>query len=168
MRSCQPLDGLNSTFVDFNLSTIFPDSIFVLDSVFVRSELSVSYAPPCTGQLSVACRVARLFFRLSTSIILPVGPGLPSRGGGGFHLYPAAEGTVLPPPEASRSGGHPQGCFAPPSGPPPQAEAPGGGGAGARAQKIEPVRADAQWIVATRLLYHVHDPTGRPSRLQGI
>ena len=29
-------------------------------------------------------------------------------------------------------------------------------------------RADAQWIVATRLLYHVHDPAGRFGRLQRI
>jgi len=29
-------------------------------------------------------------------------------------------------------------------------------------------RADAQWIVTTRLLYHLHDPTGQPSRMQGI
>ena len=28
--------------------------------------------------------------------------------------------------------------------------------------------AYAQWIVATRLLYHVHDPSAQPSRMQGI
>ena len=28
--------------------------------------------------------------------------------------------------------------------------------------------ADAQWIVTTRLLYHLHDPGPQPSRMQGI
>jgi len=30
------------------------------------------------------------------------------------------------------------------------------------------VRADAQWIVTARLLYHLHDPVAQPSRMQGI
>ena len=61
--------------------------------------------------------------------------------------------------------------FAPPLRSPASSEGPRWGERGEKkhnARKIEPVRADAQWIVATRLLYHVHDPTGRPGRLQGI
>lgn len=42
------------------------------------------------------------------------------------------------------------------------------GGSTRSRHKSSRCRADAQWIVTTRLLYHVHDPTGRPSRLQGI
>ena len=30
------------------------------------------------------------------------------------------------------------------------------------------LKAYAQWIVTTRLLYHVHDPPGQSSRMQGI
>ncbi len=35
-------------------------------------------------------------------------------------------------------------------------------------ENLGDVRADAQWIVTARLLYHLHDPVAQPSRMQGI
>ncbi len=42
------------------------------------------------------------------------------------------------------------------------------GGLPLRKKKTGRLRADAQRIVVTRLLYRVHDPTEQPSRMQGF
>ena len=56
-----------------------------------------------------------------------------------------------------------------PSDPPPEAGRAGGGELRKLALKnLGDVRADAQWIVTARLLYHLHDPVAQPSRMQGI
>jgi len=58
----------------------------------------------------------------------------------------------------------------PPSDPPPGAERVGGGRVAETLalENLGDVRADAQWIVTARLLYHLHDPVAQPSRMQGI
>lgn len=86
-----------------------------------------------------------------------------------FPSTPAREagGTCPDPPHTRR---RPQGTASPSPGPH-VASARVGGGARRTAFpefKIEPARAYAQWIVTTRLLYHVHDPAGRLSRMQRI
>ena len=47
-------------------------------------------------------------------------------------------------------------------------KADGGSHGGLPVKNLVGNRADAQQIVATRLLYCLHDPTEQPSRMQGI
>ena len=49
-----------------------------------------------------------------------------------------------------------------------RASANGGSHGGLPVKNLVGNRADAQPIVATRLLYSLHDPTEQPSRMQGI
>jgi len=90
-----------------------------------------------------------------------VGGGGGGGGGGPPPPPPPPPGPPRQPPEAARMQ------------PPPTLRLERGASVGGELRTLAlknlgDVRADAQWIVTARLLYHLHDPVAQPSRMQGI